>query len=366
MKELNIFEATALTSPNPLTLICSENEDGTTNLAPICFVSYLSFNPPMIGFATGKQAHTGERVRETGKVIVTVPGETLSQAVMSCGSSTGSKVNKATEYGIEMVDVENSSIKIPKDTKVAFVAETTKQMYHCVDAMNLVVIKNGIDLKRIQEYRRTHEKSTLRNLAGIKEDEILVSIFGTVCFRKGQRVFIEAARDLSKDKNRKLLFYIVGAKQSTYLNDLKRYIEENGLEEKVKIIEVCDDIYQYYMMSDYFVCASYEESSPQVVLEAMAFELPIVSTNVFGIPEQIRNECEALLVEPGNPIAIADALRRLMDDANLSDKLTQNGIYRLKSKFTYEMMLKNYDYLFQEAFQEGSRTELVKYWSVKK
>ena len=102
--------------------ICSENEDGTTNLAPICFVSYLSFNPPMIGFATGKQAHTGERVRETGKVIVTVPGETLSQAVMSCGSSTGSKVNKATEYGIEMVDVENSSIKIPKDTKVAFVA----------------------------------------------------------------------------------------------------------------------------------------------------------------------------------------------------------------------------------------------------
>ena len=251
-------------------------------------------------------------------------------------------------------------------SKVAFVAETTKQMYHCVDAMNLVVIKNGIDLKRIQEYRRTHEKSTLRNLAGIKEDEILVSIFGTVCFRKGQRVFIEAARDLSKDKNRKLLFYIVGAKQSTYLNDLKRYIEENGLEEKVKIIEVCDDIYQYYMMSDYFVCASYEESSPQVVLEAMAFELPIVSTNVFGIPEQIRNECEALLVEPGNPIAIADALRRLMDDANLSDKLTQNGIYRLKSKFTYEMMLKNYDYLFQEAFQEGSRTELVKYWSVKK
>ena len=70
MKELNIFEATALTSPNPLTLICSENEDGTTNLAPICFVSYLSFNPPMIGFATGKQAHTGERVRETGKVIL--------------------------------------------------------------------------------------------------------------------------------------------------------------------------------------------------------------------------------------------------------------------------------------------------------
>ena len=45
MKELNIMEATVLTSPNPLTLICSKKEDGSTNLAPICFVSYLSFNP---------------------------------------------------------------------------------------------------------------------------------------------------------------------------------------------------------------------------------------------------------------------------------------------------------------------------------
>ena len=101
MKELNIMEATVLTSPNPLTLICSKKEDGSTNLAPICFVSYLSFNPPMVGFATGKQSHTGKRVRETGKVIVTVPGESLAGAVMA---------------------VEGSDIQIPADTRLAMVA----------------------------------------------------------------------------------------------------------------------------------------------------------------------------------------------------------------------------------------------------
>ena len=87
MKELNIMEATVYTSPNPLTLICSLNEDGTTNLAPICFVSYLSFNPPMIGFAAGKQSHTGKRVRETGKVIVTAVSYTHLGAVpaVQCG-----------------------------------------------------------------------------------------------------------------------------------------------------------------------------------------------------------------------------------------------------------------------------------------
>lgn len=122
MKELNIMEATVFTSPNPLTLICSQNEDGTTNLAPICFVSYLSFNPPMVGFAAGKQSHTGKRVREIGKVIITVPGESLAQAVMACGASTGAKVNKVAANEIEMKEIEGSDIQIPADTRLAMVA----------------------------------------------------------------------------------------------------------------------------------------------------------------------------------------------------------------------------------------------------
>ena len=106
MKELNIMEATVLTSPNPLTLICSKKEDGSTNLAPICFVSYL----------------TGKQVRETGKVIVTVPGESLAQAVMACGGSTGAQVNKVAANNIEMMTVEGSDIQIPVDTRLAMVA----------------------------------------------------------------------------------------------------------------------------------------------------------------------------------------------------------------------------------------------------
>ena len=50
MKELNIMEATVLTSPNPLTLICSKGGMVLRTWLPICFVSYLSFNPPMVGF----------------------------------------------------------------------------------------------------------------------------------------------------------------------------------------------------------------------------------------------------------------------------------------------------------------------------
>ena len=70
----------------------------------------------MVGFATGKQSHTGKQVRETGKVIVTVPGESLAQAVMACGVSTGAKTDKVAANNIEMMAVEGSDIQIPVDT----------------------------------------------------------------------------------------------------------------------------------------------------------------------------------------------------------------------------------------------------------
>ena len=76
----------------------------------------------MIGFAAGKQSHTGKRVRETGKVIVTIPGESLTQAVVACGSSTGATSHKVEENHIEMTSVEGSDIQIPADTRLAMVA----------------------------------------------------------------------------------------------------------------------------------------------------------------------------------------------------------------------------------------------------
>lgn len=123
MKEISFGKATQLTSPNPLTLICSEKPDGTTNLATVSFVSYLSFNPPMAGFALGKGSYTGERVSETGKVIITYPGNSLCKAAMSCGTSSGRNTNKVEKFDIELAEVPGNSIKIPADTKLALVAK---------------------------------------------------------------------------------------------------------------------------------------------------------------------------------------------------------------------------------------------------
>ena len=67
-------------------------------------------------------SHTGKRVRETGKVIVTVPGESLAGAVIACGGSTGATANKVEENHIDMKSIDGSDIQVPADTRLAMAA----------------------------------------------------------------------------------------------------------------------------------------------------------------------------------------------------------------------------------------------------
>ncbi len=75
---------------------------------------------------------------------------------------------------------------------------------------------------------------------------------------------------------------------------------------------------------------------PNVLLEAMASGVPVVSTPVSGIPELIESEREGLLVEPGSARALADALDRLLGDARLCERLVRAGRAKIEESFSLE------------------------------
>ncbi len=114
MKKINLPEASVLTSPNPVTLVCTQKEDGTTNVATVSWWTYLSFNPYMVGFAMAKTSYSGEMVRKNKKVVLTIPGSELEEIALRCGSSTGRNTNKVEKFGINLEEVENSDIKMPE------------------------------------------------------------------------------------------------------------------------------------------------------------------------------------------------------------------------------------------------------------
>lgn len=119
MNKISLPQASTLTSPNPVTLVCTQKPDGSTNLATVSWWTYLSYNPNMIAYAMAKTSYSGEMVRNNKKVILTIPSAAIADEVMGCGMSTGRDTDKITKLGVEMQEVPNSEIKIPLHSRVA-------------------------------------------------------------------------------------------------------------------------------------------------------------------------------------------------------------------------------------------------------
>lgn len=119
MKEIKLPKASRLTSPNPITIVCSQKPDGSTNLATVSWWTYLSYNPGMVAFAMAKTSYSGEMVRRNGKVILATPGAAMAEAVMSCGISTGRTTDKIAQFGIEMQTLPGCDIQLPLHSRVA-------------------------------------------------------------------------------------------------------------------------------------------------------------------------------------------------------------------------------------------------------
>jgi len=119
MEKITLPKASKLTSPNPVTLLCTQKPNGSTNLATVSWWTYLSYHPNMIAYAMAKTSYSGELVRTNKKVILTVPGAEIADAVMGCGTSSGRETDKIAKLGIEMQALPDSNIKIPLHSRVA-------------------------------------------------------------------------------------------------------------------------------------------------------------------------------------------------------------------------------------------------------
>ena len=121
MNKINLVTAAKLTSPNPVTLVCTQTPNGKTNLATVSWWTYLSFNPNMIAYAMAKTSYSGEMVRQNKKVILTIPSDKDIEAVIGCGSLTGRNTDKIDKFAIKMQELPDSDILVPANSRVAIV-----------------------------------------------------------------------------------------------------------------------------------------------------------------------------------------------------------------------------------------------------
>jgi glycosyltransferase involved in cell wall biosynthesis len=200
-------------------------------------------------------------------------------------------------------------------TRVLFLCRASRSYFEEFnDYDNFRFVSSWIDLPRIEAFKRAHSKAALRRKYGYADDEVIIANIGTVCERKGQHIFIRTIDTFMRhySAGEKYRFLFVGGRPGEYQDSLVRDMEMLGIT-NVDIITETRDAYDFFALSDMFVCTSYEESFPRVLLEAMAFETPIVSTDVHGIPEMVTDKAEAYLVEPGNPVRFAKVMKTCLD-----------------------------------------------------
>ncbi|MFI5335154.1 MAG: glycosyltransferase family 4 protein [Opitutales bacterium] len=198
-------------------------------------------------------------------------------------------------------------------TRVVFTADSSQQVFvHLDDRRNFRLLPSWVDLTRIDAFAAAHEAATLRRKHGLDPAATLLVNIGSICERKGQHIFLRAA-ELLRDElshtypDRRIQFVMVGARPGLYLDSLRQEAEMHRLDNAIFLPE-SGEIYDFYRLADIFVCTSFEESFPRVLLESAAFRLPIVSTNVNGIAEMLAPD-EAWFTPPGDRYQLAEALK---------------------------------------------------------
>lgn len=225
---------------------------------------------------------------------------------------------------------------------VSFTSAATRH-YHAGSgqAISAVLTPGWVDVAAIDRWRADNPRETLRAKFGLKPGELLVTNVGTVCDRKGQIGFCRAV-DLFRQRfpglNARTRFILLGGR-ATLIDDMLRDVLDDLAIPNLAVHPETPDFLPYYAAADLTVCSSYEESSPRVVMEAMACGTPLLASDIAGIRELARDGLEASLVPAGHTTAWAEGLALLLNDPVMALERAQRARIRAEAEFAAALVL---------------------------
>lgn len=236
--------------------------------------------------------------------------------------------------------------------KVVFVAQATRKVWNAFDVDGrFEVIHNGINLNRFPLRNDLIERARCRSALGLKAGSIAVLCVGTLCDRKGQMDLVAAFLALPEAISSRVQILLVGDDRGDYAQAIKdrcRSLPAN-VRGGIRIVPPTESIASFYAAADVFVLSSKVESFPRVVLEAMAFGLPIITTPVFGVLEQVVEGENALFCPSGDSRLLAEKIEQLVSDDVLRLRMAESSLQRISQMTTFDEMVAAYASICTEA-----------------
>lgn len=193
------------------------------------------------------------------------------------------------------------------------------------------VLHNGIDLTR---WRSAGARPVLKEELGIAPGELLVGTVARITPEKDLPTFYQVAREVA-GRCPGVKFVVVGDGYGDELARAREAVRDLGLADLVLFTGHRGDLPDVYASLDIFLMTSVTEGMPNTLLEAMAMGVPVVSTDVGGIPELLQDGEGGFLAPAGDVPALAGHLTRLLQDPLLRKECGARCRERIESAFSF-------------------------------
>ncbi len=193
----------------------------------------------------------------------------------------------------------------------------------------------GIDTLKFQFNKEIRDKK--RKELGVNEDDVVLLSVGELNKNKNHEVVIRA---LSKIQNMKIKYYVAG--QGILKEYLQNIIDENGLQENIKLLGYRKDIPELCNAADIFVFPSKREGLGLAAIEAMSSGLPLITSHIHGIKDYSKDGVTGFTYDLKEPDTIIKELVRLVDDEGLRTQIGRHNVAVAQSydKFVIEGYMK--------------------------
>ena len=230
-----------------------------------------------------------------------------------------------------------------------------------------IIIKAPFSEKYVKEINPSAKVTLIENIVNqqyfkvtrkVNQDKKSLLFIGSVSALKGIEELISAFELISK-KVLDIELYIVGVGEHSYIeNRIKPMIEKFSNSDKIKLLghKTIPQIAELLSSADMLVLPSYSDTSPNVVAEAMAAGVPVVGTNVGGIPFMIDDNETGLVVPVRNYVALAEAILKILGNKEMAQNMSLNAKRRSQSRYGEDSFTKKILNLYNEIInseQEG-------------
>ena len=212
-----------------------------------------------------------------------------------------------------------------------------------VPATRIHLIPSGIDTARF--IPDPTFRTQVRQSFGFAGHEHVVLSVGALVERKGHRTLLQAAHQL-KAQGIPLRYLLCG--EGSLRAALEQDVRSLGLEAEVHFAGFCPDVARVFAAADFFVHVPLWEGLGVAVIEALAAGLPVIASQVGGIPELITDQQTGVLVPPQDHAALASALRGFVQAPSQAKILGRTGQIFARSQWDAALMAKRNEALYYE------------------